>query len=269
MNVPLLDLKAQHATIQDEIREAVDRVVSSQYFILGPEVEALEAEIAAYTGARYGVGVASGSDAILLAMMQLGLGPGDAVVTTPYSFFATAGSITRTGASVIFVDIDPVTFNMDPGLFEDLMGRLTEKSKSPVTPDGAAVTGRDAGTPLRPDGRHGRHQTYRLPVRPLRGGRRRPGHRVAQPCGKRRRHGRHGVLFLFPQQEPRRLRRRRDDHDIVRTDRRRPEGPEKPRQQTEVLSPAGRRQQQARRAAGRGSEGKAQASGRLERKKKI
>jgi dTDP-4-amino-4,6-dideoxygalactose transaminase len=141
MNVPLLDLKAQHATIQDEIREAVDRVVSSQYFILGPEVEALEAEIAAYTGARYGVGVASGSDAILLAMMQLGLGPGDAVVTTPYSFFATAGSITRTGASVIFVDVDPVTFNMDPGLFEDLMGRLTENSKSPVTADGAAVRG--------------------------------------------------------------------------------------------------------------------------------
>jgi dTDP-4-amino-4,6-dideoxygalactose transaminase len=141
MNVPLLDLKAQHATIQDEVREAVDRVISSQYFILGPEVEALEAEIAAYTGARYGIGVASGSDAILLAMMHLGLGPGDAVVTTPYSFFATAGSITRTGASVIFVDIDPVTFNMDPGRFEDLMGRLTKKSKSPVTPDGATVRG--------------------------------------------------------------------------------------------------------------------------------
>ena len=141
MNVPLLDLKAQYASIRDEVNEAIDRVVSSQYFILGPEVEALEAEIAAYTGARYGVGVASGSDAILLAMMHLGMGPGDAVVTTPYSFFATAGSITRTGASVIFVDIDPVTFNMDPNRFEDLMTGLTKTSASPTTEGGAAVRG--------------------------------------------------------------------------------------------------------------------------------
>ncbi len=141
MKVPLLDLKAQYATIQDEVRLAVDGVISSQYFILGPEVEALEAEIAAYTGSRFGIGVASGSDAILLAMMQLGLGPGDAVVTTPYSFFATAGSITRTGASVVFVDIDPVTFNMDPGRFEDLMVRLTKNSKAPVAPDGATIRG--------------------------------------------------------------------------------------------------------------------------------
>jgi len=141
MNVPLLDLKSQYASIRDEINGAIDRVVSSQYFILGPEVEALEAEIAAYTGARYGVGVASGSDAILLAMMQLGMGPGSAVVTTPYSFFATAGSITRTGASVVFVDIDPVTFNMDPNRFEDLMAGLTKRSASPVTEGGAAVRG--------------------------------------------------------------------------------------------------------------------------------
>ncbi len=141
MKVPLLDLKAQYATIQDEVRHAVDNVISSQYFILGPEVEALEVEIAAYTGARFGIGVASGSDAILLAMMEKGLGPGDAVVTTPYSFFATAGSITRTGASVVFVDIDPATFNMDPGRFEDLMIGLTKKSKSPVTADGATIRG--------------------------------------------------------------------------------------------------------------------------------
>jgi dTDP-4-amino-4,6-dideoxygalactose transaminase len=141
MKVPLLDLKAQYATIKDEIDAAVERVISSQYFILGPEVEALEAEIAAFTGARYGIGVASGSDAILLAMMQMGLGPGDAVVTTPYSFFATAGSITRTGASVIFVDIDPATFNMDPGRFEDLMIGLTKNSKSPIATDGATIRG--------------------------------------------------------------------------------------------------------------------------------
>ncbi|MBN2224265.1 MAG: DegT/DnrJ/EryC1/StrS family aminotransferase [Deltaproteobacteria bacterium] len=141
MKVPLLDLKAQYATIRDEVKDAVDRVISSQYFVLGPEVEALEAEIAAYTGAGYGVGVASGSDAILLAMMERGLGPGDAVVTTPYSFFATAGSVTRTGASVIFVDIDPVTFNMDPGRLDDLMVGLTKNSTSPVTAGGETVRG--------------------------------------------------------------------------------------------------------------------------------
>jgi dTDP-4-amino-4,6-dideoxygalactose transaminase len=141
MKVPLLDLKAQYAAIENEVRAAIEKVISSQYFILGPEVEALEAEIAAYTGARYGVGVASGSDAILLAMMQKGLGPGDAVVTTPYSFFATAGSVTRTGATVIFVDIDPVTFNMDPGRFQDLMESLSGNSGSPVTAGGAAVRG--------------------------------------------------------------------------------------------------------------------------------
>jgi dTDP-4-amino-4,6-dideoxygalactose transaminase len=141
MKVPLLDLKAQYATIRDEIRNAVDGVIDSQYFILGPEVEALEAEIAAYTGARYAVGVASGSDAILVAMMQLGVGPGDAVVTTPYSFFATAGSITRTGASVLFVDIDPATFNMDPGRFEDLIKRLPKKDGTPVDPHGGKVRG--------------------------------------------------------------------------------------------------------------------------------
>jgi len=141
MKVPLLDLKAQYATIENEVRAAVDKVILSQYFILGPEVEALEAEIAAYTGARYGIGVASGSDAILLAMMHKGLGIGDAVVTTPYSFFATAGSITRTGASVVFVDIDPVTFNMDPGRFEELMEGLVKNSASPVTAGGATVRG--------------------------------------------------------------------------------------------------------------------------------
>jgi dTDP-4-amino-4,6-dideoxygalactose transaminase len=141
MKVPLLDLKAQYAAIKDEVRAAVDGVIDSQYFILGPEVEALEAEIAAYTGAKYGVGVASGSDAILLAMMEKGLGPQDAVVTTPYSFFATAGSITRTGASVIFVDIDPATFNMDPGRFEDLLKDLTKNGGSPATADGRIVKG--------------------------------------------------------------------------------------------------------------------------------
>ena len=124
--VPALDLKAQYQTIRDEIDEAVRQVVESQYFILGPEVSGREAEIAGYCGVAHGVGCASGSDALLLPLLALGVGPGDEVVTTPYTFFATGGAIWRTGARPVFVDIDPETYNIDPNQLED---SLTPRTK--------------------------------------------------------------------------------------------------------------------------------------------
>ncbi len=113
-SVPLLDLKAQYAGIRDEIRAAMDAVCDAQYFILGPKVTEFEANIAAYCGVKEAIGVTSGSDALLLSLMALGVGPGDAVLTTPYTFFGTVGCIVRLGAVPVFADIDPVSFNMDP-----------------------------------------------------------------------------------------------------------------------------------------------------------
>ncbi len=118
ISVPALDLKAQYRTIRDEIEPVVRQVLESQYFILGPEVAGFEAEAAEYCEAPHAVGCSSGSDALLLPLMALGLKPGDEVVTTPYSFFATAGAIWRTGARPVFVDIQPDTYNIDPALIE-------------------------------------------------------------------------------------------------------------------------------------------------------
>jgi dTDP-4-amino-4,6-dideoxygalactose transaminase len=113
MHVPLLDLQAQFAGIRDEVLSAVVRVCDSQRFVLGPEVEAFEREMAALLGVKHAIGVSSGTDALLVSLMALGVGPGDEVVTSTYSFFATAGTVSRMGATPVFVDIDPGTFNID------------------------------------------------------------------------------------------------------------------------------------------------------------
>jgi dTDP-4-amino-4,6-dideoxygalactose transaminase len=127
MKVPLLDLAAQYQTIRWEIRTAMERVCESQNFILGPEVAALEQEIASFCGAGYAVGVSSGTDALLVALMAAGIGPDDEVITSTFSFFATAGVIARLGARPIFVDIESESFNLDP---EELRSKLSLRTKA-------------------------------------------------------------------------------------------------------------------------------------------
>jgi dTDP-4-amino-4,6-dideoxygalactose transaminase len=121
--VPLLDLRAQYATIRDEIVAAVNEVMDSQQFVLGPAVKELEGAIAAYVGVKHAVGCASGSDAILLALLAHGIGPGDDVICPTYTFFATAGYVARAGASPVFADIDPTTYNVDPESVRDAAKR--------------------------------------------------------------------------------------------------------------------------------------------------
>ena len=127
MHVPLLDLKAQYATIKDEVMEAISEVLDSQLCIGGPKVAELEKKVAAISDCKYAVGVSSGTDAILNSLMSLDIGCGDEVVTTPFTFFATVGCIARTGAKPVFVDIDPKTYNIDPALIESA---VTEKTKA-------------------------------------------------------------------------------------------------------------------------------------------
>ena len=114
MKVPLLDLKLQYRSFKAELAPVLERVYESQAFILGAEVAALEASIARYCSAAFGVGVSSGTDALLLALMGLDIGPGDAIITSPYTFFASGGTIARVGARPIFLDIEPSTFNLSP-----------------------------------------------------------------------------------------------------------------------------------------------------------
>jgi dTDP-4-amino-4,6-dideoxygalactose transaminase len=127
MKVPLLDLKPQYLSLKKELVEAILRVAESQYFILGPEVEKMEKEFCDYLGCKHAIGVSSGTDALLLALMAIDLKPGDEVIVPTYSFFATAGVVSRLNATPVLTDIDPVTFNIDP---EDVKKKITSKTKA-------------------------------------------------------------------------------------------------------------------------------------------
>jgi dTDP-4-amino-4,6-dideoxygalactose transaminase len=127
MDIPLLDLKAQYATIKAEINAAIQEVLESQHFILGPKVDQCEKAIAAYSQCSYGIGVSSGSDALLACLMAEDIGVGDEVITTPYTFFATIGAISRLGATPVFVDIDPVTYNLD---ISQIPAKITKKTRA-------------------------------------------------------------------------------------------------------------------------------------------
>jgi dTDP-4-amino-4,6-dideoxygalactose transaminase len=140
MQVPLLDLKPQYRALKAEIDAAIEGLCNTQAFILGPAVRQLEAEVAAYSGCTHGIGVSSGTDALIVALMALDIGAGDAVITTPYTFFATAGTIARSGALPLFVDIDPATYNLDPNKVAELLqgeceqrgGRLVHRASGTV-----------------------------------------------------------------------------------------------------------------------------------------
>jgi dTDP-4-amino-4,6-dideoxygalactose transaminase len=139
MQVPLLDLKPQYRPLAAEIQAAIEKVCASQQFILGPGVKELEASVAAYSQCRHGIGVSSGTDALVLAVMALGIGPGDAVITSPFTFFATAGTIARAGARPLFCDIDPVTFNLSPAALETFLEKHCERREGELLHRGSGA----------------------------------------------------------------------------------------------------------------------------------
>src|SRR5881227_3990993 len=127
--VPFVDLKAQYRSIKPEVRDAIDRVLESQHFVLGPEVRSFEQEFAAYCGTDHAVGVNTGTSALHLALLAAGIGPGDEVITVPFTFVATVSAICYTGATPVFIDIEPRSFTMDPAQLEKA---ITPRTKAIV-----------------------------------------------------------------------------------------------------------------------------------------
>src|SRR5829696_1580622 len=127
MKVPLLDLEAQYAPIRPEVEKAIADVMASHQYILGPAVQECEKAIAQYSNCAHGIGISSGTDALLICLMAEGIGSGDEVITTPYTFFSTAGCIARVGAKPVFVDIDPATYNIDPA---KIAAKITSKTRA-------------------------------------------------------------------------------------------------------------------------------------------
>jgi dTDP-4-amino-4,6-dideoxygalactose transaminase len=127
MQIPILDLKAQYVAIKDEVTQAISKVCESQSFALGPAVAEFEKNIAAYCNSKYAIGVSSGTDALLVSLMALQIKQGDEIITTPFTFFSTAGSIVRVGAKPVFVDVDPISYNIDPSGIEK---KITEKTRA-------------------------------------------------------------------------------------------------------------------------------------------
>ena len=190
MQVKLLDLTRQYQIIQQEIKAALEEIMASQQFILGPKVEALEKALAQFCGTSFAVGVSSGTDALLLAMMEAGIGPGDKVITTPYTFFATIGSVLRLGASVIFADIDPLTYNLNPGKLAEISDPAV-KAIMPVHLFGACADmapilkwAKDRDVPVIEDAAQAMGAEYHL-----------PGGKGSQRAGSM---GAYGCLSFFP-----------------------------------------------------------------------
>src|SRR3954465_8788376 len=213
MPVPLLDLRAQHAAIRDTVVEKMMKVVDSQLFILGAAVEELEQQVAELSHTKYAIGCASGTDAILLAMRALDIGRGDEVITTPFTFFATAGTIHNVGATPVFVDIDPKTFNISP---KAVAAAITPKTKAiiPVDLFGQMAAMEEVsrvakGIPVIEDA------AQSIGARRSAAGDRRPTERRrGNADGRRAGDDRH--LQLLSVEESRRLRRRRDDRHAGR-----------------------------------------------------
>ena len=252
VTVPLLDLHAQYTPLRQAVLDAVTRVCDSQRFIGGPEVEGLERELCAHLDVPHAIGLSSGTDAVLAALMALDIGPGDEVITPTYSFFATAGCVVRVGAKPVLVDIEPGTFNID---VDATLAAITPRTRAiiPVHLFGQAAELAPIVEMAQP-ARHCGHRRCgagdRLPLsRP-------PGRHV----------GRDRLLLVFSEQESRRVRRRRvRDHD-----RRRPgeeaEADSHARHGAEVLPSPGRRQLPHRCDPGRGAARQAAAPAGVERR---